>query len=129
MGRGNYLPSPEMGEHELVYVDGEFDEEQRDQLVAEIYAALPGSFYEVHEWRQHDSVAIARNRLLDICIADNEWSKAVFVVPREGLVEYPSELNLAYRHLANTAKRLFGKLAELYLLRKRAGPWCSAPYA
>lgn len=131
MGRGNYLPSSEMGDHEMVYVEipyEDVDEQWYDELIGDIRSSLPGSFYDIREHRVHDSTAISRNKLLDVCVADNEWSTAVFIVPREGLDEYPSEMNLAYRHINNVAKKAFDKLAKLYPLRVRCNAWCSGTY-
>jgi hypothetical protein len=129
MGAGNYLPSREMGDHRLVYVDGQFGEDEYQALIDTIRASLPKSFDKENRWVVHNAKVIARSTLLDVCVADNEWSEAVFLVPTEGLVEYPSEMNLAYHHLDRLAENLFRKLKEAgYTLRVRSGPWTSGEY-
>jgi hypothetical protein len=129
MGRGNYLPSQEMGDHEMVYVDGFFDALEYRYLIQVIRDSLPKSFDENDKRLVHECEAIASSALLDVCVADNEWSTAVFVVPAEGLVEYPSKMNLAYHHLNPTARNLFKKLIDAgYTLSVRASAWTSGKY-
>ena len=69
-------------------------------LIQNIRDSLPGSFFDIDE-RRVRSTAIAQNALLDVCVADNQSSIAVFIVPTQGNMDgYPSEVNLAYGHLS-----------------------------
>ena len=130
MGAGNFLPAEEMGDYEMVYAEpfDDSDDEYR-WLVQNIRDSLPGSFFNIDESRVR-STAVARNALLDVCVADNQYSVAVFVVPTQGIMDgYPSELNLAYGHLRKVARRLFDRLKDQgYKLRIRTGPWTSGQY-
>ena len=129
MGAGNYLPAREMGDYEMVYVSGQFEDFQYRQLIEDVRDLLTNAFWEENEGGVRCEI-IAQSNLLDVCVADNQWSIAVFVVPNHMIIDgYPSEVNLAYHHLPLLAKKVFKGLDRKgYDLHVRAGAWCSGPY-
>jgi hypothetical protein len=120
MGAGNYLPSRDVGDYAMIYVEAD----DYELLKEKILRCLPGSFYpdEKHRTRCYQ---IAENNLLSICVADNEWSTAVFVCPNDFVLDGRNEINLAYHHLPNIMKRIKAALGG-YRLSVRNGPWCSS---
>lgn len=154
MGAGNYLPNAVC--YAMVYVDipteenlqdhfkeeieDRNEEEQKrlriesffdwwhDDLVQDIRGLLPKSFYERHEYVQNSQV-IASNKLIDVCLADNQGSVALVIRARENEDWMEVCSPLAPLHVDKLAKRLFNQLANTYYLSVRCGPWTSGKFA
>lgn len=144
MGAGNYLPHVEC--YEMVYVDTpsivedenankeNFQQEDYEfwylDLKATILEILPPSFYKPtqREWVDRNTISIARNQLIDVCLADNGWSTAVVIRARENEDWMETHSPLAPLHVQLLAKRLFNRLNEMYDLSIRCGPWTSGKF-
>ena len=132
MGRGNYLPVG--GNFELIYVDFPLDlsTERMDcwyaNLLRDVSQVLPASFCEDDRWINHDGHVRFSNRLLDVAFADNEWSEALFIIPRKWNEEREVQLvGLAGQHMGPAYRWLGnGLLDRGYKLYTRSGPWTSS---
>ena len=132
MGRGNYLP-PRMEDYKMLYVSIPMSEDEYqtqmwlDFLEMDIKDALTNSFwFEDNKWLNRESKVIASNSLIDIVIANNEWSVAV-VVGNTNLEYFPNQINLAARHIPLIYEKIKRKLKDCgYEFRARNGAWCSS---
>jgi len=135
MGIGNFLPSLNNNCWEMVYVEypETYDDDDfviwYEDLMETIHGILPPSFYEpCSELKRRSGMEIvATNHLLDVCLADNEWSLAVIIAAKEN-DRY--EINpLAGHHLELLEKRLFNGLHKNgFHLRLRTGPWTTTSF-
>lgn len=138
MGRGNYLPIDcRWFDYEMVYVDLGYDPDDCEwayqNLKRSIAELAPRSFWEALYFDSagygRDEWVLLANNLLEIRLADNEWSTAVIVRPAAYVLEYSELIGLAYRHLPNVARKLFAGLHRRgYELYSRSGPWISVRY-
>lgn len=131
MGRGNFIPNGYIQERgfDQVYIDtqAEFedDNELNYELMKKDVANLLPTFRSVDKWEgsNHNEIHIIHeNGLFQVGFADNECSTAVVVMVKEGAPAF------AKANLQGFADSLFDKLADIYYMTVRCGPWMSAPY-
>lgn len=142
MGRGNWIPDETRNiDYRMVYVDVFEDlyesledgadpalegQMRYDDFVSEVRDALPASFSKDDRWRGRDGFVAASNGLIDVVIADNQWSLAIALIPKHE----PGEgcYNLAVRHLDLFADKVFKELSLQWNIFIRNGAWMSSPY-
>lgn len=140
MGRGNWFPGSDSSQCRLVYVDyGSEFECDDDALFAwqecqhQIQDALPPSFIWLEGrrlptdlWlRDRDSVALAYNGLFTLWIdgQGDSWHMGLALRVNDDAPKF------ALSRLDDVANKLFSKLAKVYRLSVRTGPWTSCEYS
>ena len=155
MAGGNYLPYPTDVDVKMVYAefppyeDDDQWECEWEEIKHVIGDALPKSFCDADTWVHHylhvffeilDSAGDlgaterAADRLdligvlLQVGIADNEWSWAIVVRPvLDRDTDQPEYPGLAYRHIDSVFNRIAAALSSHgYELYQRTGAWTSA---
>jgi hypothetical protein len=143
MGRGNFCLSNRQEEYgsSMVYVinpEYDPDDEQSEiellfddhyaNLIADIRSILSKAFYpEKDKWDGRNLRIIAQSELVNVAIADNEYSVAVCVYAREWDGWGRCTMGLAAPHIERIGKKIRETLLKYgYELRVRTGPWTSA---
>ena len=134
MAGGNYLPYPTDVDVKMVYAefppyeDDDQWECEWEEIKHVIGDALPKSFCDADTWVHHYLHVFFENELLQVGIADNEWSWAIVVRPvLDRDTDQPEYPGLAYRHIDSVFNRIAAALSSHgYELYQRTGAWTSA---